>query len=48
MCLKSASTAVVIAVSLSATRSVGDVDLRILVEELVNLFESDEDEKSVI
>ena len=36
VCSKSASAAVVIAASLSATRSVGDVDLRMMVEELVN------------
>jgi hypothetical protein len=40
VCLKSASAAVVIAVSLPATRSVVDAVLGILVEQLVSLFES--------
>ena len=43
VCLKSASAAVVIAVSLPATRSVVDAVLGILVEQLVSLFEPDGD-----
>jgi hypothetical protein len=43
VCLNSASAAVVIAVSLSATRSAIELALGILVKELMTLFESDED-----
>ena len=44
VCLKSASTAVDIAASISATRSVGDVDLSMMVEGLMILFYLDEDQ----